>query len=1058
MGFPNFSVRRPVTIIMIYSAIILLGVICWMKLPQELFPPLNYPQLTIVTTYENAAPEEVETQITRIIEEAIGTVSRLRRISSISKEGTSIVFAEFLWGTNIDFAALGLREKIDLIKERLPQDAEEPLVKKFNPFELPAMTLSVTGNMHPARLREITERLIKDEVEKIEGIASAVVVGGIEREILVEADEAKLQAFGVSLLDVTKGINEANINYPAGTIKEAFTEYLIRTLGEFQAVPEIEKIAVGVDVRGQQEGNYPLYTKRARERAQAEEPDKEQSDKRLILLSNVAKVSDTFKEVSSISRFNGKDNISVLIQKQAMANTLDVVNKIKRSLKDIKTRLPKGVQVEVVYDQSLFIKEAIQGVTEAGWQGGLLAFLVLLFFLRNITTSLIVSMAIPLSVLASGILMYFTGISVNIMSLGGLALGIGRLVDDAIVVTENIFRHKQALGEDPRAASVNGANEVAGAISSSTMTTVAVFLPLVFVIGIAGQIFKQLSLTIAYSLGASLLTALTIIPVLTASLKKMPQVDGGGYGKNKIGFFAAMDNFYGYILNTFIKHPWVNIGVVFLIFVLSMCLFLVVDKEFMAPIDQGQFIIKVDMPTGTVLEATDSVVRKIEGSLFAVPEVETVSVSIGSTKGKVGEEAIEALGSHQGQIMVNLRKKKKRPSSAVIQGLKEALKAQDLNNAKVEYVLQEGIFQTAFTESKPIVIEVKGLDLALLKSISKDLEKRLGSIEGLYGVQDSIAPPAPETKINVIKDKASFYEISVNDITQTAHIGIKGYIVSKFKEKGKEFDIRTRLREQDRNDLNKLRHLMVHSPLGMDVPLSEVSYFTVGKGPSQIQRLDQERVVVVSAGIYNRALNKVMEDVNSALDSMKLPEGYKASIGGESQQMNESFISLIFALILSFVLIYMIMASMFENLWQPFVIMFTVPMSLIGVIWALFITHTSLNVISFLGVIILGGIVVNNGIVLIDFVNQSRKRGMTLEEALVHGSKVRLRPILMTALTTILGLLPLALALGAGSKLQQPMAITIMGGMTVATFLTLAVIPAIYLVTQRFLNRISKKK
>lgn len=1038
---------------MIYSAIILLGIICWGKLPQELFPPITYPQLTIVTTYENAAPEEVENQITKIVEEAIGTVSRLRRISSISKEGVSIVIAEFSWGTNMDFAALALREKVDLVKERLPIDAEEPLVKKFNPFDLPVMTLSVTGAMHPAKLRDATERLIEDEIEKIEGVASANVIGGIEREILVEVDQDKLQASGIPILDVTRAIGDANINYPAGTIKEAFTEYLVRTLGEFQNVPEIERISVGIDVKGQQ-GNFPVYSK---EEEQYKQGQSQKEEKKLILLSDIASVKDTFKEITSISRLNGQENISVLIQKQAQANTLDVVKKINRALKEIRERLPKGMDVKVVYDQSVFIKDAIRGVTDASWQGGILAFLVLLFFLRDIASSLIVAFAIPLSVLASFFLMYFSGISINIMSLGGLALGIGMLVDNAIVVMENVFRHME-MKEDPKTASSAGASEVAAAIGASTWTTIAIFLPLIFVIGIAGQIFKQLALTITYSLTASLLVALTIIPVLMLGSKGKYQIFTGEGGKPKSGFFKAMDNFYGAILSIFIKWPWQSIGTVFLIFLTSMGLFTSIEKEFMPKIDQGQFVIKIDMPTGTVLGATDAVIKKMEGTLLSMPDVDSISINVGSTKGRLGEEAIEALGPHQGQIMVNLKKKRQNPSSWVIQDLKSRLSLIDLGRAQIEYILQESIFKTALTEARPVVIEVKGLDLALLKNISKEIEKKLGRIEGLYGIQDSLTPPAPETKVNVVKDRAYFYDLSVNDIAQTAHIGIKGYIVTKFKEKGKEFDIKVRLRERDRKDLNKLRRLIVHSPLGIDVPLTEVAYFSVGKGPSQIKRLDQERVVVISASIYKRAFDKVIEDVNRALSSVKIPEGYRASLGGESQQMQESFRSLLFALILSFVLIYMIMASMFENLWQPFVIMFTVPLSMIGVTWALFLTHTSLNIVAFLGIIILGGVVVNNGIVLIDFVNSSRKEGLKLEEALAYGSKVRLRPILMTALTTVFGLVPLALGIGEGSKLQAPMAITVIGGLTVATFLTLGVIPSIYLVTQRLLDRITKKR
>jgi len=1039
MGLPGFSVRRPVTVLMIYCAVTLLGVISFSRLPRELYPPITYPQLTIVTTYENAAPEEVENQITKIVEEAIGTVGRLRRISSISKESVSIVIAEFLWGTNMDFAALALREKIDLIKERLPFDAEDPLVKKFNPFDLPVVTLSVTGPMHLSRLREVTERLIEDELEKIDGVASANVIGGIEREILVGVDQGKLQASGISILDITRAIGEANINYPAGTIKEAFTEYLVRTLGEFKDVSEIKNIAVGIDIKDRYE-DFPIY-KSADEDL---EQDKWQNERRLILLSDIATVEDGFKEATSISRFNGKENISILIQKQAQSNTIEVADKIRRSLKEILERLPKGVKVKIVYDQSLFIKSSINGVTLAALQGGVLAFFVLLFFLRNIAGSLIVAFSIPLSLLASFVLMYFSGISINIMSLGGLALGIGMLVDNAIVVMENVIRHKES-GKDAKTSAGVGADEVSGAITASTLTTIAIFVPLIFVIGVAGQIFKQLALTITYSLIASLMVALTLIPVLMLPSRKAKV-------NSKSFFFNIMERFYGFNLSIVMRHPWISLLFVFILFIASMQLFLVLDKEFMPRVDQGQFIIKVDMPTGTVLEATDRAIRKVEGEILKIEDVEHVAIGIGSEKGRLGEEAVEALGPHQGQIMVNLKKKRQHSSSWVVQELKERLKKVDLPGVHIEYILQESVFNVSFGGSSPVVLEIKGLDLTMLKRIARDCERRLKKVPGLYGIQNSIAPPAPETKINIIKDKASSYELSVNDIAQTAHIGIKGLIVSKFKETGEEIDIKVRLRQSDRKDLNKLRRLIVHSPLGVNVPLAEVSYFSVGKGPSQINRFDQERVVVVSANIYKRALNKVIDDVESVLSGIKLPEGYRVSLGGESQQMQDSFKSLMFALILSVILIYMIMASMFENLWQPFVIMFTVPLSLMGVALSLFFTHTSLNIVAFLGIIILGGVVVNNGIVLIDFVNVSRAKGMKLKEALIHGSKVRLRPILMTALTTALGLLPLALGIQEGSKLQSPMAITVMGGLMVATFLTLIVIPAVYLVTQRFLN------
>ena len=1049
MNLPHFSVRRPVTVIMSFSAIILLGVMSWNRLPQELFPPITYPQLTVVTTYENAAPEEIETQITRIIEESIGTVSNLRRISSISKEGISIVIAEFLWGTNMDFAALGVREKIDLIKERLPIDSEEPIVKKFNPFDLPIMTLSITGDMHPARLRLITQKYIEDEIEKIEGVASADVAGGIEREILVEVDQDKLQASGIPILDVVNSVRDANMNYPAGTIKEVFTEYLIRTIGEFTEVSEIENISVSREKDDETAGRrFPQYSRE--DTPFTMQSRREISEDRLILLKDVAKVKDTFKEVTSVSRYNGKDNISISIQKQAVANTIGVATRIRAALEEIRKSVPSSVNIEIVYDQSAFIKNAINGVRDAALQGGVLAFLVLLVFLRNVRSSVIVTLSIPISIMVTFSFMYFGGLSLNMMSLGGLALGVGMLVDNAVVVIENIFRHRQT-NADAKSSASGATEEVSGAIFASTLTTIAIFAPIVFVIGIAGQLFKELAFTVTFSLLGSLVVALSLIPVLSVITKEKAKK------KEKEEIRYADSLFYkGYtgFLKWFLSHKVLTFFIVLLIFAVSIYTFTFVDKELMPKIDQGQFMINTTMPMGTLLDITDKVTNKIEKILLNIDDVESVTVTVGSTKGKSGEEALQALGSHQSRIIVNLKKERKRPTQEVIQELKSSLGRVDLEKAEIEYLLQESMFKTSIMGSAPVALEVKGEELPLIRKYAVTTKKMISKIPGIYGVKTSLTPPSPETKAHVIKDKASIYGLSVTDIAQTSHIAIKGYIVTKFKEKGREIDVKVRLREEDRNNISKLRRLLVHSPLGLDIPLSEVSYFGIGKGPSQIERLDQERTVIVSANIYKRGLDKVVEDVKKVLSKIKLPEGYIIKIGGESAQMQESFNSLIFALVIAIALVYMIMASIFESLWQPFIIMFTVPLSLIGVAWALLITNTTISIIVLLGIIMLGGIVVNNGIVLIDYVNLLRAKGTSLYDAIIAASQTRLRPIMMTALTTVLGLVPMALSTGEGSELRAPLAITVMGGLLIATFLTLVIIPTLYLTTQLLLNKI----
>jgi len=502
MSIAKLSVNRPVTTIMVFLAVVLLGFISWTKLPQELFPPITYPQITVVTAYENAAPEEIESLVTKIIEEATGTVNNVKRISSISKEGLSLVMVEFSWGTNMDFAALNVREKVDLIKERLPRESQEPIVMKYNPFDLPVMNLAVTGPVSSLELRELCRKYIKDAIEKIEGVASATISGGEEREILVEIDQARLRASQISIVSVVENLKATNINYPAGTIKQTFLEYLIRTMGEYQKIEEIQETPTALEL--------PEETaKTAKEKEKSE-----QKTRRLVFLRDIAKIKDSIKEKTSISRYNGKDSVSLVIRKQSGTNTLNVVKGVRKEIKKVLAeKLPKGIRIQVTYDQSQFIQEAISNVRSAAMLGAFLAFLVLFLFLWEIGPSLAITFSIPISVMATLCLMYFANINLNMMSMGGLALGIGMLVDNSIVVIENISRHRK-MQKGLKQSCIEGATEMLSPIMGSTLTTIAVFLPFAFVVGIAGQIFKQLSFTITFSLLASIVVAISLVPVL----------------------------------------------------------------------------------------------------------------------------------------------------------------------------------------------------------------------------------------------------------------------------------------------------------------------------------------------------------------------------------------------------------------------------------------------------------------------------------------------------------------------------------------------------------------
>jgi Cation/multidrug efflux pump len=1045
MNLPKFAVERPVTVMMIVTGVMIFGVISLLLMPQELFPQITYPQLTVITPYANAAPEEIETLITKPIEEAVGTVAGVKKIHSISKEGLSLVIAEFGWSQNINFAALGMREKIDLVKEKLPRDAEEPVVLPYNPFDRPILILSITssGERSPLSLKNLTKKMIKDELEKVEGVASATISGGLDREIKVDIDQDKLQARNIALLDVSKAVSSSNLNYPAGTIKESFYEYLIRTLGEFEKVRDIEDVSIG---SGMSEEDQMREEQGARGGAGSGVISR---DKRLIYLKDVATVTDGLVERTSYSRYNSSENISMAIQKQALGNTVKIVARVKKKIKELKPDLPKDIEIAVVYDQSTFIKSAIGGVWDAAWQGGVLVFFVLLYFFRNVWSSLIVTFTIPISIMATFALMFFSGVSINMMSLGGLAFGVGTLVDAAIVVIENIYTRIEK-GDDPKEAAVVGASEVAVAVAGSVLTTVVVFLPLIFVVGVTGQILKDFSLTVTFSLLVSWVASVTMIPLLAARGIKISETEPKAVAK--------LRRFYTNITEKFMARKGRYLSATLIALLVSMIMFVFLDKELMPKVDQGQFVVKVDMPAGTRLTVTNDVSERLEKFIMSIPEVESTSVTVGSSQESGSRQVLDRLTSSQAEIVVGLKSKRKLKSVDIVQIIKDKIPFMSLGSARVEYILQENVLSTGMQASAPVTIEIKGNDLAELKRLTNEVQDDLKKIAGIYGVKNDLAESSPEAKIFIDKDKASMYGLSVSDIAQTAIIALKGSVSSKFKEKGQEYDIRVRLREADRNDFSKLGRLQMQSPSGMSVSLDTVSKFGKGMGPSEIKRTNQERVVSVYANVYERPMKDVYRDVDGVLKKLVVPKNYFVKLTGESEEMKSSFESLRNAVIAIVLLVYMVMAALFESLVQPFVIMLTIPLSLIGVAFALFVTGTSISAYVFIGVGILGGIVVDNAIVLMDWINLLRSRGMSARDAAKAASGARLRAILMTALTTILGLAPMAFLGGEGAELRAPMAITVMGGLLVATFLTLMVIPTIYFAIEELGEKFFKKK
>ncbi len=1053
---------------MMTALLFLMGVLSFVRLPQELFPPITFPQVTVVTDYSNAAPEEIETLITRVIEEAIGSVAGMKRSESISREGRSTITVSFNWGQDIDFAALALREKIDLIKERLPKEASDPVVLKFDPLSKPILIISVTGpEIPPVRLKFLAEKMIKDRLEKVEGVASVSISGGVNREILVDVDQPRLQANNLSLLEIVNSLDEANVSYPAGSIKKGLYEYLIRTVGDFRSPNEIGYAVVGVDTvdKGRREDTSFVERDKSegpRETIERfrEEVIKRMLEKRLVLVKDVAKVTDGRAEITSISRYNGEANISLSIQKQSNANTIKLVEQLKKELAGLQDDLTsRGLKAKIIYDHSIFIRNSLDDLAMQAMLGSVFALISLFLFLRSFAMAVLVVFSVPMTILGVFLCMSLGKVTLNMMSLGGLALAIGMITDTSIVVLENIFRKRQE-GAKPEEGAIEGATEVIWPVVSSNLTSIAVFFPLiVFVPGIAGQFFKDLSWAIIFSQIFSTIIPLTLITMLSIYVIVKQQE------YKPISLTGSLDQ-YLLSLPTPQMQNQTMIAILVAAFILLASTFLIVptmDWEVLPKVDQGQLYAKVDMPLGTRLQITDELCRKLEEIISDEPEVRDIAVAVGSERGAKGkgEIKIEALRPSQAMILISLHEKRKRSSARVMASIAKKMKKLEIEkkNIRIELALQGNEFATVGTSIKPIILEVKGYDFQTMEATVEHLKRRLAEIRGVIDIGSDMGEKSPETKLDIKKDRAALYGISAMDISLTAKAAIEGVVATEYREAGREVDVRVRLSKEDRANISNLSNLLLYSKtLDIHVPLKEIAKIKQGLGPSEIKRLDQERTVTISADIDRSRQDKdVLSDVRKLLASLKIPEDipqdFQVKLSGKAKEISENFGSVIFAFILAVLLVYMIMAAQFESFLQPLIIMVTVPLSFGGAIIALKITGNSLNVISLLGLVLLGGVVVNNGIILMEYINQLRAEGMELVEAVWLSVRTRTRPVLMSSVTTILGMLPVAVGIGTGGPaILSPLAVTAMGGLFSSTLLTLIVLPCLMILVTRFIE------
>jgi HAE1 family hydrophobic/amphiphilic exporter-1 len=1004
MKLSDVSVKRPVTTLMMVFIVLILGGISLANLKLDLYPEINLPYAIVSTSYEGAGPEEVESIVSKNLEGVIATVGDLKNIQSVSSEESSMLILEFNAGTDLDIALLDVREKIDLIKSMLPDGVSSPMVIQLDPNMMPIMSFSVsqTGT-ELSELATWFQDTVSPRIERIEGVASVSVTGAKQKEVQITINPQRIAVYGLNVSTIAQALMMENMNAPGGVVQDGDFDLLVRTTGEFQSLEEIRDThimsATGVSVK----------------------------------LRDIATVEEAYKGEDIYSTVNGQDSLTISIQKESVANTVEVSSRINEEMDAIK-ELYGDVTFMTIFDQAAFINQAVNSVAVSGLIGAVLAVMVLLLFLRNVRTTTVIGVAIPISIVATFIMVYFADLTLNMISLGGLALGIGMMVDNSIVVLENIFRLKQ-LGLSKVEAAKQGTQQVSMAIIASTLTTISVFLPIVFLEGVTADIFKELALTVTFSLVSSLLVALTLVPMLASKIMKDEQVEKEEKAMEKV------HRTYERILEWALGKRAIIMLIIVVLFAGSMGLATVIGAEYFPSVDQGQIALTVDVPAGSSFDTLLDRIHRVEEVVKKQPEVEMISSSVGT--GGVQAMVMGGGGSNSGSLTVILQSLESRQRSDV--EIAEDLRTQ-LKNIPGAKVSVEVTSDTAMSAGAPISIEIAGDELRTLETIANDIVVLASSVDGASEVSSSVSEGQPELQIKLNRIKAAQHGISAAMVSQEVQLAFQGMTATRYKEAGKEYDVNIVWPEGSVEKIQDIQTIRIASPMGYTIALGDIADFTYETGPQSVSRNDQSRVVTVTGQLSgSRTLNEVNVDIQTQVDQYELPNGYSISFGGEQEEMVDAFGNLALALLLGVVLVYMIMASQFESLQYPFIILITLPLSMIGVVLGLFIANVPLSMPAIIGVIVLAGIVVNNGIVLVDYINTLRKEeGYSIRKAIINAAPTRLRPIMMTMLTTILALVPMALGIGEGSELMAPLAVSVIGGLLFSTILTLIAVPVFY--------------
>jgi len=1031
MNIAKFSVTRPVAVTMRICALVLLGYVCLTKLPIDLLPKVDIPIVSVSVNWPNTSPEEMETQIARPLEQAVSTVAGLQTVSSTSQLGSANVRVQFNYGVDINQASIDVMQAVQRAQRSFPNDPtiSNPTVFKFDPNQLPILVYGVSGSNDPVKMQDIMTNQIAPILESAGGVAQVNVSGGQQRAIMVNVDPTKMQAYNLSLDKISSRLKQENISLPAGIATESNTEYSIRGVGYFTNLDEIRKLPIA-NVNG-----------------------------RLIPLSDVAEVVDASQDVRSFVRMDGQTALNVAITKQTDANTIDTANNVKQAVNQIAKRYPY-LRFQTAYDQSVFVTNSVGDLQRTAVIGGVLAILIIMFFLRNFRSTFVVGLSIPISIMSTFALIYFCGFTLNTISLSGLALASGLIVDDAIVVLENIYRHIERDGKRAAEASVSGTMEIIGAVVASTFTVMVVFLPLLLIKGQTGQTFTQFALVVVFSLGISLLDASTVVPMLASRLVKEEEVIEEAHPEtralhghtagpltrlfDKFGtFFTNLDNGYKNTLEKALKRRWVVIAVALSTIIFAAILWPMVGREQLPQTDSGNLTVRVKLPVGTAIAVTNEKMQQVERVLMSDKDVQTVIAGAGTGVGLRGGGGGGGSGNN-GSATVKLKDNRKSSTSDVVKRLQKKLG--QIPGIRPQVSPFDIVANILGGGTQGVEIDIYGSDLPTIIQTANNVEDAVRDVPGLQNVDLTIADSTPEVQWKVDREKAEALGVTFMDVANTLSDATNGSLSTYYQTQGLQYPIYVQVPRTMRNSVEQLGNLAIEGTEKLPQPilLKQVATPVIGVGPNQIQRQNRQRYVGVTGIIQDRAESDVEADITKALKNVQFPQGYYWNWGTEQTQRSKEFSGLGLAVFLAIALIYMLLASQFESFVYPLVVLTSVPLCTIGMVLGLFLTGRNFGLTAFIGLLMLIGIVVKNGILLVDYTNQLRGRGIPRDEALCIAGPTRLRPILMTTLAAILGMMPLALGIGQGSEMYVPLATVVIGGLATSTMLTLFVVPTVY--------------